>query len=294
MRNYCTLSDSNYLKFGKALFKSLCDTSSENFVLYYLCLDDSSYEELMDYDIRLIPIKVNEVLSEYPNLQTYKDNSPYNYFCWSLASSFSRYLLEKKNLESIFYIDSDIFFYNDPKLIFEEIGDRSVGIIRHRHNTSISVDGEFNVGVVYFKNDSSGLGCLQWWNDAIILGTNPEMSTCGDQKYLEGFIPRFGDDVCVIDETIAHGAPWNFRLYVYDHYDIDGSVVWGNKKQPLAFNHFSRVSYNEETGEIIPTNGNYADHTLNFQVFTIPTVRNFYIEYAKILKEIIDETTKAG
>ena len=70
--------------------------------------------------------------------------------------------------------------------------------------------------------------------------------------------------------------------------------MWGDKKQPLVFNHFSRVSYNEETGEIIPTNGNYADHTLNFQVFTIPVVRNFYIEYAKILKEIIDETTKAG
>ena len=41
----------------------------------------------------------------------------------------------------------------------------------------------------------------------------------------------------------------------------------GDRKQPLVFNHFSRVGFDSETGVINPTNDNYADHTLNFQVF---------------------------
>ena len=285
MRNYCTLSDSNYLTFGKALIKSLIESSSEDFILYYLCIDDACYDELVDYDPRVVPIKLEEVLSKYLTLESYKNNNPYNAFCWTLASGFSRYLLEQKNLDSIFYIDSDVFFYQDPKLIFDEIGDRSVGIIRHRHNTSVSVDGEFNVGVVYFKNDENGLGCLKWWNDAIILGTNPELATCGDQKYLEGFIPRFGDSVCVIDETIAHGAPWNFRLYVYDYFDQDGSVVWGDKRQPLVFNHFSKFGYTED-GRIWPDRGAYGVHTMGGAVYGIPSVQKMYIDYDGALKSV--------
>ena len=100
MKNYCTLSDITYLKFGKALFKSLDAQCDENFILHYLCIDDETYEELIDYDSRLIPVKLDEVLSKYPNLVKYKETKAYNEFCWSLASSFSLYLLEHNKIES--------------------------------------------------------------------------------------------------------------------------------------------------------------------------------------------------
>jgi hypothetical protein len=284
MRYYCSLSDYNYLKYGKALFKSLKETSTEKFILYYLCIDDASYNSLLNTDERIVPIKLEEVLGKYENLREYKKNNPYNAFCWSLASSFSKYLLENKKINSILYIDSDIYFYQDPKIIFEEIGGKSIGIIRHRHNTSLSVDGEFNVGIVYFKNDEIGLKCLNWWSDAILLGTNPELSSCGDQKYLEGFIPRFGDNVHIIEDTIAHGAPWNFRLYVYDYYDRDGTVIWGDKKQPLVFNHFSKFGY-DQNGNIMPDNGIYDGHTFNGAVYRIPQVTKMYIDYHNVLMD---------
>lgn len=284
MKTYCSLSDVNYLKQGKALFSSLVKHSSENIVLYYLCLDKETYESLIDYDCRIIPIMVDELESSNDKLANYKDFNPYNAFCWSLASTFCLYLLEHKNVDSVLYVDSDIFFYTDPELIFKEIGNKSVGIIRHRHNTSLSVDGEFNVGIIYFKNDKDGLDCLRWWNDAVLLGTNPELGTCGDQKYLEGFVPRFGDSICVIDETIAHGAPWNFRLYVYDYIN-EGKVIWGNKIQPLVFNHFSKFGYAED-GRIWPDRNWYAPHTMNGAVYTIPEVQKMYIDYDQVLKDL--------
>jgi len=285
MKAYCTLSDMNYLKQGKALFQSLCDTSSENFVLYYLCLDKQTYKAVIEYDSRIIPVLLDELEDGNEKLASFKDFSPYNAFCWSLASTFCLYLLEKKKVESIMYIDSDIYFYQDIKLVYDEIGNKSVGIIRHRHNTSLSPDGEYNVGIIYFKNDEAAIECLRWWNDAVLLGTTPELSTCGDQKYLEGFLPRFGDAVCVIDETIAHGAPWNFRLYVYDHID-EGKVIWGNKVQPLVFNHFSKFGYAED-GRIWPDKNCYTPHTMNGAVYMLPAVQKFYTDYHAALEKIV-------
>jgi len=279
VKQFCTLSDNKYLKQGKALIKSLRKVNSFPFKLYYLCLDEETYAAL-EGESNVVRVKLSDVEASRGRILEYKNSNPYTEYCWSLASTLCRYLLEEINLPHILYIDSDIYFYKDPQIIYDEQQDKSIGIIRHRHNTSTSVDGEFNVGIVYFKNDSAGLSCLRWWNDCILEGSRPDLATCGDQKYLEEFISIYGDCVCVLDKTFAHGAPWNFRLYVYDDYYSDGTVVWGDKKQPLVFNHFSRIGIDPPS----PTRGQYQDHTLNYQVFNIPVVRGFYENY---LKEIM-------
>jgi len=278
--NFCTLSDKNYIPQGKGLLKSLKKVCSGTFVLYYLCLDSETYEEFAGVE-GVIPIPLDKVENSRPKILEYKRTSKYNEYCWSLASTFCRFLLEEENLDNILYIDSDIYFYQDPNIIYDEQGTKSIGIIRHRHNTRKSPDGEYNVGIIYFKNDEPGLGCLRWWNDAILDNKFAELATCGDQKYLEQFEVLYPNDVRILDSTFAHGAPWNFRLYVYDDFLEDGTVIWGDKKQPLVFNHFSRMRLDKN--QINPTSGNYADHTLNFQVFNIPVVRDFYIKYAQEL-----------
>lgn len=276
MRNYCTLSDKKYLKQGIALINSLRRVSSEDFKLYYLCLDEETYNTVSQYE-EVHTVTLPEVEKSRLEILKYKDRKAYNEYCWSLASTFSRYLLEGwHSLDSVMYIDSDIYFYQDPLIIFNELGDKSIGIIRHRHNTSTSPDGEYNVGIIYFKNDEDGLNCLRWWNDCLLNESRPDLATCGDQKYLEEFSKMY--DIAILDKTFAHGAPWNYRLYVYDNYLIDGTVVWGDKVQPLVFNHFSKFSLEH------PTSGNYADHTLNYQVFGIPAVHQMYAQYAEEIR----------
>ena len=109
-RRYCTLSDKNYLKFGKALVDSLISHSSEDFVLYYLCLDEETFESLTDYNSKVVPVRLSDVENSNQDLVNFKNRKPYNQFCWSLASCFSYYLLKEKNLDDILYIDSDICF----------------------------------------------------------------------------------------------------------------------------------------------------------------------------------------
>jgi len=288
MRSFCTLSDKNYLKQGLALIKSLETVVAsgqflDSYILYYLCLDEETYNALEDEDV--VRIKLSEVENTREDIVKYKERKAYNEYCWSLASTFCRYLLEEKRLPNILYIDSDIYFYQDPQIIYDELGEKSIGIIRHRHNTSYSQDGEYNVGIVYFKNTEEGLECLRWWNDCILNELRPELATCGDQKYLEEFVPVWGDHVCILDKTFAHGAPWNFRLYVYDNFKNDGTVIWGDKEQPLVFNHFSRFKVDTENG-INPTSGQYMDHTLRGEVFNIPEVKQMYIDYAREILSI--------
>jgi len=297
MRYFCTLSDKNFLAKGLALYMSLKKHCSEEFRFYYLCLDKESYDKLSELGesfSELRPAFLGDLESAYPELSSAKANRPYNEYCWTLASFYTNCLINMPHemafgsepLQSITYVDSDLYFYSDPKIIFDEIGNRSIGIIAHRHNGVGDQDGAYNVGLIYFKNDKIGKECLYWWMDAVLTKKYPHLQTCGDQKYLEEFIPRFGaENVCVADQTFAHGAPWNFRLYRYDRMK-EGNIVWGEKTQPLVFNHFSRFSYDMTQNSMSFTTGQYRDHTLNFQVFGIPEVFNFYREYFEELKGI--------
>ena len=287
MKYYCTLSDKNYLALGIALYKSLKEHSSDSFKLYYLCLDDESYNRFLSLNYEeVIPVSLSEMEKKEEELREARANRPYNEYCWTLASYFSYYLLLEKGEEHICYIDSDIFFYQDPEIFFKEVGEKSVGIIAHRHNIVGCTDGAYNVGIIYFQNDDKGKEVLKWWRDAVLFKQHPEYFGCGDQKYLEGFIPNFGaENICVADKTFGHGAPWNLRLYGYDKFN-EGKIIWGDKEQPFLFNHFSRLKFDFNTDEVQPTGGQYADHTLGFQVFNIPAINLMYRNYYVFLKGV--------
>jgi len=290
MKYFTTLSDKNYKLQGFTLFKSLLDTSSEEFVLYYLCMDDETYNDILNinkYHNNIIGIKLSDLESKFEDLQATKSNMRYDEYCWACASWFSNYLIKNYEIDHITYIDTDILFLKDPQIIYDVIGDKSVGIHEHKNLTEKSPYGKYNVGVVYFKSNEIGLKVLDWWSDAVMNKKYPEFATCGDQKYLEGFVPRFGEEnICIFDSGVGHGAPWNWRLFVYEYFNDDGTVVWGNIRQPLVFVHFSQFGFNLDTGEIDHVKGKYPDHTLNQQVFNIPEVKQIYIDYFNKIKEV--------
>ena len=234
MNIFCTLSDYNYLIYGLTLYRSLINVNND-FVLYYLCLDDKAYDKLIDLELEnIIPIKIGEISSK--KLEKLKEENYTNY-CWATASYFTNWLMEYLN-KPITYIDSDIYFFSDWQPFFDEIGEKSIGIVTHRFAGRPSKRvGFYNVGVVYFKNSEAGRNCLKWWSDVVLDNTNPyfkKYGTCGDQKYLELFKPLF-KDVCVVD-GIGHLASWN----VQNHTRIkDERIIWRGKKQKLMYYHFS-------------------------------------------------------
>lgn len=287
MKYFCTLSDDNYLPLGLSLYESLVKTTKDDFVLYYLCLNDIIYNKLIDLNLdKIKPIDIKFLIKNNSDLSQYQQRE-YREFVWMMASYFSDYLLKKENIDHITYIDSDIYLYDDIQIMYDEIGDKSVGIIRHRQisENSNSADGKYNVGIVYFKSDVVGRHCLDWWKDAVMYRKYPRLSTCYDQKYLEGFLEMYNSDfICVADKSFAHSAPWHHRLYDWSNLDIDNTIIWEGKKQVLLFNHFSRIKFDVVNNTYLSSGGQYKDHTLNDSVYDIPQVKRIHDEYFEEIK----------
>ena len=278
--NFCTLSDYDYLHFGLSLFESLQEHAS-SFHLYYLCLDGKLYETLVEMNLdHLTPIFIGDLEENDQKLSAVKNANPSrealiqeNYwnktendknartiqYFWVLASYFSWYVLKTYDVDHIVYADSDIFFFDNCKNIFDEVEDHSIGLVSHRltrwsetrvwgkdwasttEKDTIPDSGFFNVGIVYFKNDEVGFKCVETWKDWLLDPNNEyyeDYGTIGDQRYLMLFIPLFGRDNVKVMESIGHLAPWNVQNHSYN----SNSINWLGQEQSLIYYHFSNFA----------------------------------------------------
>ena len=282
IKKLCTVSDYNYLNKGLALYESL-QKHSNGFQLYYLCLDDKTYDHLTNLNLaNLTPINSKSVHLNYTEIE------PYNYYCWSLASRFSQYLVNKYDFYDILYIDSDIFFFNNVDIVYDEMYsvNKSIGIIPHLNLSYDSPNGKYNVGIVYFKNDDVGRGCLDFWVSCVTNSNNPyfeEYGTCGDQKYLELFEIKYEDGVHILGNTFAQAAPWNY--YLFDYIDKNKVVLEG-KQLPLVFIHFCKFVFYPESDTYEPMNDKsiYTKEILPFK-----NVVEMYDDYSLQIKDVYDK-----
>lgn len=263
MNHLCSISDFNYLPKLLALYNSLVSTQTDPFILHVVCLDKETKDfisnkskdnfhpidivdmELSDFELRYARYHGVPSQEAISNASAQQKDPRYIQYCWILASYTCSYILENYNIPSVLYVDSDLFFYRNLLGIYEEIGDKSIGIVRHRIDYSPNV-GEYNVGIVYFRNDLAGRSCSRWWKKVLLDSNNKyskEYGVCGDQKYLELFAPLFGkENVCVIDQNVGHLAPWNMYFHQYPS-DTHKIVVWEGRTQPIYYFHFAHFVY---------------------------------------------------
>lgn len=294
---FATLSNKKYLLQGIALAYSLRNTipNIDNYKLYYLCLDEETFDIInavnKSYDLRLYPILGSDLDKMYPQIQVLK-STKYSDYCFSFSALLPLYIFKIYAEESAMYIDSDTYFYHTPKLIYEEIGSKDVGIIRHRHNDRTHGAGEYNANVMYFKNNDNGNKVLNWWHIAYMTKNPYHLSGCGDQKFLEGFEDVIGkNNVCVVDDIIGHGAPWNFSLYNLDKLnETPKKIVWNDKEQIFVFNHFSQFEYNFEANWFSYTGFSHLEYTQENKIFkNNVNLHNMYADYYVFLKQINEE-----
>lgn len=246
----CTTCDYNYLYKGLSLLESL-RTHTNGFVLHWLCMDDKTYEAVAGLKMEnVIPYSLKSLEYADAELLAAKNNPPsqygdaYSQYCWCLTPYFVNYLL-KTLCTPILYCDADIYFFDSAKKIFEAMQEKSVAIHTHRFSGEFDDNnpaGWYNVGVMAFNNDYDGLRMSELWKNWL-LKTDHEYyekyGTCGDQKYLNLFIPTLGrDKVCVFDEDagIMHLAPWCTHnpenkpplFYHFSHFRIEGDSWFDN------------------------------------------------------------------
>lgn len=217
MRNYATLCDARYLAQALALYESLKKHSSEPFTLFILPMDN----ECANILAAMVLPNVQMVLGfheSHPGMKEARANRTHQEYCWTCASNLCEALM-LTGLQEITYLDADLMFFADPKIIFDEIGGNSIGIIPHRFHERdrqrLEPNGIFNVSWVTFRNSVIGCKCLTLWarqcrNWCYYLNRDGKF---GDQKFLDEWPLLYGDEVCAIRNIGAGTAPWNIANY---------------------------------------------------------------------------------
>lgn len=240
--NFCTHFDSNYLPQAMTLLKSLND-NIKSFNLFMLCMDDKSYEYLKSITLKNARILHYSLIEDQmPDLvEAKKNRNNIEYFFTCSPAVCKLIFLENRYIESITYLDADLFFFSDPSVIFEEINDKSIAIIKHNFSLISRPNikyGIFNVGWITFKNDYQGKSCLNNWYKNCIdwCYQKVERNRYADQKYLDSWPDEY-KNLIVLKNKGANLAPWNISKYNLSLKD-DSIFVDEDK---LVFFHFANL-----------------------------------------------------
>ncbi|MBC7829376.1 MAG: glycosyl transferase [Chitinophagaceae bacterium] len=254
MTNFCSLFDSNYLTRGLALYESL-EKSCPSFHLFVIAFNDDCYHYLKNSGIRHItPISLKEFEDE--ELLQIKQTRSAAEYCWTCTPSVILFCLKKFNLPSCTYVDADMIFYDDPRLLLDEMGTASILISEHRYSKEYdqsATHGTYCVQFMFFKNDRAGIEALQWWRERCLewCYSYPEDGKFGDQKYLDDWTARF-KGVHVLQHQGGGLAPWNVQQFMFtsDNARIVVTEKKTGKSNPLIFFHFHGLKF-------------YSDHTVS-------------------------------
>jgi len=188
-------------------------------------------------DIHLIALEDFERGDE-KLLRAKQDRTPLEYYFTCTPSWLLFILNNYPEVDTITYLDADLFFFADPAPIYGEIANHSIAIIEHRFPPNLrdlELHGIYNVGWLSFRRDEHAFACLRWWRERCIewCYDRCEDGRFADQKYLDNW-PNLFQGVVVLRHKGANLAPWNIANYKIH---ADKNRVWVDE-QPLIFFHF--------------------------------------------------------
>ena len=234
-RYFCTYFDHNYMMYGLTMFRSLVETGID-FQIFVLCLSDETFEKLSGFDDRLLPIRLQDLEEYDPELKACKQNRSKVEYIFTISPCLPLFLFNRfPHIDLLTYLDADLYFVSSPECLYEELGNKSLYIIEHRFpaNRQFQIDlyGRFNVAFQIYRNNRTGIDCLSIWRKECLAWCKDkaEDGKFADQKYLDSWPDRYGDEVVVSQNKGANLAPWNIDNYSCrfsrDMMKIDGEKV---------------------------------------------------------------------
>lgn len=253
---FCTLFDSYYLDKGITLYRSLERCSSE-FRLYIFCFDDKSHEILTDMKLPHAVIIHHSEIEDVELLKLKEERSKAEY-CWTCTPVIIEYVLKHFGESDCTYIDADLYFFGDPRILFDEIAEvkANVVITEHRFKNSwngrrlCKRSGKYCVEFNYFDQSQNAWKALTWWKEKCFEWCYHlyEPERMGDQKYLEKF-PKLFQGVHELRHLGGGVAPWNLGQYKLGRIEEGQPILLDARSGthfPLIFYHFQNIRYLSE------------------------------------------------
>ena len=276
MQNYCTLFNINYLSRGINLYNSIKKVS-KRFKLYIFVFDDLTLNYLKNLNLRNVIIIS---LSEFEDIKlkkVKKKRSQTEYF-WTCTGSTILYLFKKYKIKSCTYLDADLYFYKDPKILIEEKKNASCIITKHNYSTKYDqtkTSGIFCVQFMFFRNNKEGNKILNDWRTQCLKWcfNRFENNKFGDQKYLDSW-PKKYKNIHILKNLGGGVAPWNVQQYKL----LNNSKLSKRSDKfnfDLIFYHFHNLKF---INEHITYIGGYR--------ISKEIIKNIYVPYIKRVRSI--------
>jgi hypothetical protein len=217
---FTTLFDSYYLDKGLALYRSL-ERVAESFKIYIFAFDEKAYDVLTSMSLpRAVVIRKEELEKKYPALEKIKQERSKAEYSWTCTPASIDYVLDTYNEDNCTYIDADLYFFSDPKVLLKEIKDAGANIVITPHRFTNSAkdrrlenrSGKYCVEFNYFDQSPEARKALSWWKDKCFEWCYHiyEKDRMGDQKYIEKF-PSMFKGVHELQNKGGGVAPWNLK-----------------------------------------------------------------------------------
>lgn len=219
VEHFATLFDSKFLPIGMALHGSLM-AHAQPFHLWILCMDEEVEKQLKLIsltNVTLIPLKEIET----QELLAVKSKRTLGEYCWTVTpftpqAVFDRY----PRVERVTYLDADMFFFNDPRILLSELDQSGKHILITEHAYDPKYDqtlrsGRFCVQFITFRRTQQAAKVMKWWQDRCLewCFARVEDGKFGDQKYLDSWPGLFGDVVHIVQQVEQTLAPWNVLFF---------------------------------------------------------------------------------
>ena len=168
---YCTYFDHNYLRKGLALYLSLRRRSRpQRAVLAVLALSERCEQILRRLalpDLLILPVAQLE--QREPRLLQARGNRKLVEYYFTLSPWLIKAALNAvPEARRATYLDSDLYFFSNPGVLWQEIGDAPMAFVEHRFSQDY-IDkiafGRFNVGWNTFDRSAEAQQALHWWGE---------------------------------------------------------------------------------------------------------------------------------
>lgn len=284
---FCTLFDSFYLDKGLALYRSL-ERQTNDFKLFIFSFDERAYEVLQKMQLEKAIILHYSIIENDILLKLKKERSKAEYN-WTCTPVIIEYVLKNFDVESCTYIDADMYFFADPKILFDEIKEAGANIVITEHRFANDIrgkrwlkrSGKYCVEFNFFDQSENSYKALSWWKERCFEWCYAlyEKDRMGDQKYLEKFPEKF-EGVHELQYLGGGVAPWNLYQYRLKLKNENEIVLSTSKDQEftLVFYHYQNIRYLSE--DLV--NINSCTHNKELK-------QTIYLPYLKEIKSIRNE-----
>lgn len=282
--NFASILDKNYIPRLNALLYSL-DKHESSFTYFVIALDIETSNFFQNRKNCII-ITIDKIESNYPILKLLKNQRSSINYLFTLSPFYPSYILEAyPELDHICTLDVDQYFFSSPKPIFKLLDEYSVLITPHRFTSSLlnrgfEVFGKYNVSFQIFKNDETGLACLNLWRKQCVnwCFDHIEKDLYADQKYLETWNSHFENKILEITNKGLGLAPWNIE-----------NVRIIKKKNKIYVDNELLILYHYQGLKVLDYGFIYT-YLDNYSENKVDTILNLI--YKPILKKLLTFTVK--